>query len=82
MSSSVRAGLSPFYFKRAAVTSWIEDATAEFINVTGKEGDCLEPTARNSNLLPVKAKGEVRFLIRNFITKTKNIQFDFFILFF
>ncbi len=28
--------------------------------VAGKEIDCDEPTARNSNLLPVKAKGDVR----------------------
>ena len=27
----------------------------------GNEGDCFEPIARNSNLFPVNANGEVRF---------------------
>jgi hypothetical protein len=34
--------------------------TAAFRNAMGSEIDCAEDTARNSNLFPVKAKGEVR----------------------
>ena len=37
-----------------------ESATIAFSTVIGLLGDWLEPTARNSNLLPVNANGDVR----------------------
>ncbi len=39
----------------------IASATIVLRTVSGNETDWLAPTARNSNLLPVKANGEVRF---------------------
>ena len=36
-------------------------ATEVFSTVLAQEMDSEEPSIRNSNLLPVKAKGEVRF---------------------
>ena len=38
-----------------------ESATIVFKNVLGAAHDRLDPGARNSNLLPVKANGLVRF---------------------
>ena len=35
-------------------------ATTVLSTITGKAMDCDEPTARNSNLAPVKASGDVR----------------------
>jgi len=52
--------LLPLISSKTLVISTIASVTAALSNVTGKDGDCLEPTARNSNLLPVKANGEVR----------------------
>src|SRR6476659_6150900 len=45
---------------REAAISSIACATIVFSTVLGSASDWLEPRARNSNLLPVNAKGEVR----------------------
>lgn len=42
--------------------------------VAGKDIDCEEPTALNSNLLPVKAKGDVLFLSVLSLLKTGSFQ--------
>src|SRR5690349_16832112 len=60
LSAAEGKGFSRIWVRRASETSWRAEATAALRMVTGKAGDCLDPTARNSNLLPVKAKGEVR----------------------
>ena len=42
--------------------NWLSSsAMMVFRAVLGPEMDWLEPSMRNSNLLPVKARGEVRF---------------------
>jgi hypothetical protein len=46
--------------RSCSVSSPIASATAAWSNVIGNAIDCDEPTARNSNLLPVNAKGDVR----------------------
>ncbi|MNI25806.1 hypothetical protein D3C73_794820 [compost metagenome] len=50
-------------------------ATIAFNTVIGKAEFAEEPTARNSNLLPVKANGEVRFrsVLSNFNSGTLGI---------
>ena len=45
---------------RSLVSSSIASATAALRIVIGQAIDCDAPTARNSNLLPVNANGEVR----------------------
>ena len=47
----------------------ISSANIEFKIVLGPATDCAEPTARNSNLLPVKANGEV--LLRSVLSLEK-----------
>ena len=47
---------SSMSFSRTSIPS----ATAVLIQVIGNETESFEPAARNSNLLPVKANGEVR----------------------
>ncbi|MCK7469356.1 MAG: hypothetical protein MZU95_00065 [Desulfomicrobium escambiense] len=42
--------------------------------VAGKEMDCEEPTARNSNLLPVNAKGDV--LLRSVLSLLRTGSFE------
>ncbi len=52
--------LRPSRASRSVASSSMASATIVLKTVTGKLTDWLEPTARNSNLLPVKAKGLVR----------------------
>jgi hypothetical protein len=48
-------------FSSRVESSSTASATTVFSTVALKEMDCDAPSARNSNLLPVKAKGLVRF---------------------
>ena len=48
------------FWMASRISSRVSD-TAAFRMAMGQEMTALEGTARNSNLLPVKAKGEVRF---------------------
>ncbi len=61
-SRAASATLFPLAIRaeRAVATSSRASATAAFTNATGIEIAADEGTARNSNLLPVNAKGEVR----------------------
>ena len=61
-SSTASARLLPLAMRasRAAANSPSASATAAFRKATGIEIEAAEDTARNSNLLPVNANGEVR----------------------
>ena len=47
-------------FSSLSVRSSIDWATIVLSTVFGSASDMLDPSARNSNLLPVNANGEVR----------------------
>ncbi len=61
-SRTASCRLAPFETRDeiASSNSPSDSATAAFRKATGSEMDEAEETARNSNLLPVKAKGDVR----------------------
>ena len=51
---------SPALASSSSASASIDCATIVFSTVFGSASDMLEPSARNSNLLPVKANGDVR----------------------